>query len=651
MRNGKHVRTPRQVSLLLEILLSNAGSVVTRDQIQSLLWPDGEIIDHEHAIHRTINNLRYVLGDTSQKSKFIRTFPKSGYCFIAPVQVISSAGVEAVPEEASTSTKIEEIAPEVEIAAAAAAPEEPPSASPPVSEAPPPSLWKKFRNQPVLLYAGIAATVILLLAAGPVINKMRPRKLPPSTIAIGVAPFEEQSDTPEHLGESFRLDLMDALSQLPNVQVRASHSLDHVKLDLASIRNLEGSLHIDLLLLGKVTQLNKRCTFEFELVRVHDAAHLASFRYDGSKDELATVRDKVQRDIFTNLAGTSKPVQAVRGSTNNPQAYSAYLNARELAYHRTVDSLSGAERQYQAAIAEDPGFARAYAGLATTYLGDYGYSGSIADLRKAERAAEASLRLDPDLAEAHAVLGIGAFREQWDFARGEEELRHAVDLEPHQSAYHGWLAQLLVAEGRNDEALHEIDVAHANDPLWPQIFSIEVSIAAEARRFPRSIEVAHKVVSFAPESSYTHDRLAWALFEAGQYDEALAEWRTTAELDHDPERIAQEKRGLEAYQQGGIMAYAKLRLQATKHGSGPWMTRHPNDFVLAEWDAFTGDNDDAIRELQKMVDSRDAGSLDLSINTMFDRLHQDPRFVALLQRVGLKLPQDEPPGVLNASLR
>ncbi len=363
MRNGRHVHAPRQVSLLLGILLRNAGSVVTRDQIQSLLWPDGEIIDYEHAIHRTINNLRYILGDTSQKSKFIRTFPKSGYCFIAPVQVISSIEVEAgaAPSvvEAANSSKTEAPAPEPELTAAAVSRDSQPVSSltpSPASGMPRPSLWGKLRKHPVLSSAGLAACVIVLLAGAVLMNKMRPRKSPPSTIAIGVAPFEEQSDTNEHLGESFRLDLMDALSQLPGVEVRASHSLDHVKLDLASIRSLEGSLHIDLLLLGKVTELNNHCTFEFELVRVHDAAHLTSLRYIGSKDELAMVRDKVQRDIFTNLAGTNKPIQAIRGSTNNPQAYSTYLKARELAYHRTVQSLNDAERQYQAAISEDPGF-------------------------------------------------------------------------------------------------------------------------------------------------------------------------------------------------------------------------------------------------------------------------------------------------------
>ncbi len=120
----------------------------------------------------------------------------------------------------------------------------------------------------------------------------------------------------------------------------------------------------------------------------------------------------------------------------------------------------------------------------------------------------------------------------------------------------GW-PNCSVAEGRNDEALHEVDVAHANDPLWPVIFSIEVGIAAEARRFPRSVEVARRSSRSPRSLPIPTTGWHWALFEAGQYDEALAEWRTTAELDHDQERIALEKQGLEAYQQGGIMAYAK----------------------------------------------------------------------------------------------
>ncbi len=410
-------------------------------------------------------------------------------------------------------------------------------------------------------------------------------------------------------------------------------------------------MHLDLLLIGKLTEHGKNCTLQLELVRGRDAVHMASFQYFGSKDELATIRDRVQRDIFASLSVTRRSIQAAHGSTENSDAYGTYLQARELAYNRTLESLAAAVKQYALALRYDPGFARAYAGMATAYLANYGYSDSNEDLLQARAAAENALRLDPGLAEAHAVLGINAFRNDWNFTRAENELRRALQLEPHHAAYHGWLAELLVIEGHPDESLREIDAAHMDDPLWPQVYNIEVIVAAEAQNFSRAIDAARKSIELSPGSPYSHDRLAWCLFYAKRYPEAIAEWHTMASMEKDEERMALEDRGLAAYRRGGIAAYAAVRLEAATRSTTAAMSRHPNDFIPAEWYSFTHDSDHAIAELDKTVARHDAGPLDLSLNPMFDSLHRDPRFLTLLAQVGLKLPVAYPQGSLQASLR
>ena len=122
-----------------------------------------------------------------------------------------------------------------------------------------------------------------------------------------------------------------------------------------------------------------------------------------------------------------------------------------------------------------------------------------------------------------------------------------------------------------------------------------------------------------------------------------------AAMEKDKERMDIEDRGLAAFQQGGIAAYAAVRLDAATHGITDAMRRHPNDFIPAEWYSFTHDSDHAIAELNKTVARHDAGPLDLSINPMFDGLHRDPRFLALLSQVGLKLPVRDPQSRLQAS--
>ncbi len=661
MRNGRHLPTPRQTSLLLGILIERAGKVVTREEIESLLWPEENCSDHQLAINRAINNLRMVLRDNSQKSRYIKTFPKLGYSFIAPVtQVAADIQTERPSSVVVPATDAASLPPLLEAEnssrLAAETAESEISLSIDIAHQPPQAFLGQrrfFRTTASRVWwrVGLASGVVLLLLCSTLLMLLTRRKPVLDAISLGVVPFEEQGDVADGLGESFRMDLVDTLSQLPNVQLRASHSLENIEHNEASIRAFSNRMHLDLLLMGKFTERSNDCTLQLELVRGSDAVHVASFQYSGSKNELAIIRDKVQRDIFSNLAVTRRSIQAAHGSTENSEAYGTYLHAREMAYRRTVESLSTAVKQYASAIRYDPDFARAYAGMATAYLADYGFTDSLEDLRKAQASAEKALQIDPDLAEAHAVLGINAFRQDWNFARGEEELRHALELEPHQAAYHAWLAQLLVIEGRFDESLHEIDLAHADDPLWPQIYNIEVGVAAEARNFPRAIEAAQKSIDLSPASSYSRDRLAWCFFEAKRYEEAIAQWRLMATMDKDDERIALEDRGLAAFRQGGVAAYAKTRLDAITHGMTPAMRRHPNDFIPAEWYAFLHDSDHALVELDTIVARHDAGSLDLSINTMFDNLHHDPRFLALLARVGLKLPNRNQQGSLQASLQ
>jgi len=259
--------------------------------------------------------------------------------------------------------------------------------------------------------------------------------------------------------------------------------------------------------------------------------------------------------------------------------------------------------------------------------------------QKAQQLAETALKLDPELAEAHGVLGDLAFRSAWNFKLGESELRRAVELEPHKEIYHAWLAGLLADEERNDEALVEMDRAIADDPLWPPVYSMAAFVAGAARDNTRMLNDVRKYLSLVPDSPFTHNQLAWAYFAANRYNEALAQWQRMAEMEKDSARVALEQRGQRAFEQGGIVAYANVRLDAMEHHTID-TSRHPNDFVPAEWYAFVGQSDKALPLLQQMVNNHDGESVQLAVDTMFDNLHGDPRFRVLLHQVGLPQPND-----------
>ena len=644
LRGGKRLRIPKQTSRLLGIFLERPGTVVTRAELQQLLWPEGEFLDHEHAINRVVTDLRAVFRDNPKNPKYIETVHKRGYRFLPQIAVIPVTVRNPAP-----SAKANPLPQELAVDAAGM---ETPSVEPssafrlPVSEnqqqtitiLPPLHTSKRpLQRYRWLFGGGVALLVVTALAVGLYRHRHPPAVAETNVVSLGIAPFEAEGPGAEEMGESFRLDLADALAQLPVVQIRAMNSLNDISRDDNGIRSISEKLHLDMLLLGKFRVQGDRCVVQFELVRGRDSLHLASFQYEGSKDELADIRDKLQRDIFLNLQGKGKSMQSIHGSTNDPQAYGEYLQGRELTRLRDPTALHQALSHYQTAILRDPKFAGAYAGMAATHLALRYFSDAVDHQNAAKQLAQQALQLDPQLAEAHGVLGDVALRSAGDFALGERELRRAIELDPHKSTYHAWLASLLVYQGRFEEAMSEIDRAVADDPLWPLVYSMATYVAGMAHDNNRAIAFAQKYLSLVPDSPESHNQLGWAYFCAKRYDEALTEWGRMAEMDKDPARIALEERGREAYRRGGVEAYALVRLQAIEQHA-PETTRHPNDFDPAEWYAFTGQRDKAIAALQRVVTEHDGAAVLLAVNPMLDNLHDDPRFQALLQQVGLTLP-------------
>jgi Tfp pilus assembly protein PilF/TolB-like protein len=470
-------------------------------------------------------------------------------------------------------------------------------------------------------------------------------------VYIGIAPFEADGPDAEQLAESFRLDITDAVSQLPAVQVRAAHSFPKGRRDDTGIPGLAHDLQIDTLLFGKVTVQGDDCFIQFELVRGRDATHLASLQYRGTKSELAAIRDKAQRDIFARLALAPNTGQRVHGNTENPLAYEAYLRAR---YHLSLwtdESVTQSLQEFESAVTEDPNFAKAYAGMASAYfvLAEHEAKPKPESYRQSKALAEKAVAMDPSLAEAHAMLGQIALNQDWDFQFAEKELRQAVELEPNHAIYHLWFSVLLCVQGRFEESRHQIDLAHAADSFWPPVYMTEIFLAGAARQSTRSIESGKKLIALMPDWPLAYDQLGVTLWYAGRYTEAIDSWRKMARIEKDTARLNLESRGLEAFRHGGVPAYAQVRLEAAK--SGIHWAHAENDFDLAEWYVYAGSRERALRALEAKVARHEPGALQIAVNPPFDGLHQDPRFRALIARVGLSLPRSYPKPVLSASLK
>jgi DNA-binding winged helix-turn-helix (wHTH) protein/tetratricopeptide (TPR) repeat protein len=644
-RRDREQRLPEQSARLLEILLEQANELVTRERLRDALWPDEEFLDYDQGINTAINRLRNSLREGPRTPQYIRTIPKRGYSFHAKVSLVvednqradTPLSLAVVPAPVTVSP-----GPPLSTLQSTDLPNDVTGSVsiPNSSDADMPSLAtaNHGRMSHWTLRAGLLAIVILTAAAVGIAHIRSSRALASSAIRLGVAPFRVSEDAQsQELGDTFRLEITDAVSRLPGVQVHAA-GFELNRHNATDLPLLSRELNLDDLLLGSIIQQGDIYDLKFELVRADDAIHLASFEYSGARHDLPSIRDRLQNDLFHYLQSRTATVQTINGSSNDPQAYEFYLRGTSHILDRRPSSLNEAVKDFQQAVAHDPNFASAYAGLAASYLklSPYETGTDQVSMRKAQSFARQAISLDPLLARAHAVLGYSMYHKDWNFALGESELRTAIRLDPTQADYHDWLALLLTYEGRFDEGLEQVGLARADDPRYPPVYAIEGHLASSARSNARAIAASKTYVSMLPELPNTHDTMAWSYFDAGQYKEAIAEWRQMAVLENDEDRVALEDKGLKVLTTEGIRGYARLRLDAIKNKRG---TAQGNDFVPAEWYACSGDHEMAIDELTRMVSMHDPAMIQLAVNPILDSLHRDPRFLTLLAKVGLTLPQ------------
>jgi DNA-binding winged helix-turn-helix (wHTH) protein/tetratricopeptide (TPR) repeat protein len=626
--NGVRVRMSKQTADVLTILVLNAGSLVTRQEIRDQLWPGGEIVDFDKIINNGISRLRYIFKDDPTAPTFIERVPKRGYRFIMPVRQIERPGARTLSEPPITDALATSPSDSIGIFAL----DHLSLVLKPTIARTPRQLRAIFwLSGTIVCLAALSSFVILQLTRSHTVSVANH----PTEIALAVAPLDATGAGAAELAESFRLDLTDALAQLPEVHVRSAHSVNQLRLTDSSLPNYASKLGLDVILFGHFNLDKGICRLQFELVHAADATHIATLQYSGTVDQLNSIRDSIQRDIFTHLRldgnGDSRP----RGNTSDPDAYRSYLQARYQFSQQSPESLALSIKEYTAAIDRDPAFAKAYIGLAQTYLimlsddlisPSEGYA-------KANDAINKALRLDESSAEVHSILGFIRFYRDWNLAAGIDEERQAIHLEPHQPIYHQWLAVLLCDEGRYPEALAEVDLAKADDPYWPSIYVTEAFVSQNLRDSKRMINAARKLVELLPDSPLAYDVLANSLWYGGHPTEGIAEWRRMALLENDPERVQIEDRGLEAFRKDGAAGYARVRLEALAHGSEA--QRHPNDFEPSEWYATAGENSLASAALVQMASTHNPQFLETVMDPMFAKARSEPDLKSFLIKTGL----------------
>jgi TolB-like protein/DNA-binding winged helix-turn-helix (wHTH) protein/Flp pilus assembly protein TadD len=597
------------------MLLEHAGEVVTREELQKKLWPADTFVDFDPGLNKAINKIREALGDSAESPRFVETVTRRGYRFLAEVKVSDVPPIHS-PKLATQPHTAAEAHDRPDLAGKLAIPK----------HLVPPLAWK------------ISALALLLLIASLAAWKLRSWKGPSPVIrSLAVLPFESLSNdaSQDYFADGMTDELISDLGQISALRVISRTSVmayKHVRKPLPQIAR---ELNVDAVVEGTVLRSGDQVRITAQLIDASSDKHLWSQSYEGELRDTLALQNQVARAIADQIRINVNPQeQAALKNVKvvNPQAYESFLKGRYFWNKRTADGLKVALAYFNQATDEDPKYAQAYSGLADTYalLGDWQYAVMTPKeaLPKAKAAAIEALELDGALGEAHNSLAFCLDGFDWDFDSADKEFRRAIELNPGYATAHHWYAWHLGLLGRYDEAIAEMRKAENLDPLSLVINADLAELLAIAHSYDESIRQSQKTIEMDPHFGLAHHHLGQAYLQKRMYDEAVAELQKAVKLsESSPTCVASLAR---AYVASGKRNEAEKLLGDLRKRSNPGNS-HASEIALIY--VSLGDMDQAMNWLEKGYAERfNPGVL---LRPGFDPLRSDPRFEALVLRVGL----------------
>jgi TolB-like protein/Tfp pilus assembly protein PilF len=457
--------------------------------------------------------------------------------------------------------------------------------------------------------------------------------------SIAVLPFTNgRGDAAsDYLSDGITESLIGNLAHIPQLKVRSRDSVFRYKGKDDEVRTAGSNLGVSVVVTGRVTVQGDAIDISTELTDVRDNTEIWGHRYTGKSANLISLQQQIAGDIAGELRSKlsrSEKQEIIRQSTQNSEAYDLYLKGRYAWNKRTRTDLETAISYFNQAIARDPGYALAYAGLADAYsVLHFFWVNPSETFPKSNAAARKALELDPTLARPHAVLGNNEMEYDWDFAGGESEFKRAIELDPSDATAHQWYAEKLSLLGRHQEAIAEINRARELDPESPVIARVLGGTLADAGQYDQGIAVCKQLAQENPTFAIAHDCLFYAYWERHMYAQAVEEWSKYGQLSGAAACMENASALEHGFRAGGwrqglaeVIAVHENRRKNGGYASG---------FEIGRFYADRGDKENAFEWLDTAYREHDSLLIGLSINPQFDSIRADPRFAELVRRVGL----------------
>jgi DNA-binding winged helix-turn-helix (wHTH) protein/Tfp pilus assembly protein PilF len=393
-------------------------------------------------------------------------------------------------------------------------------------------------------------------------------------------------------------------------------------------------LAVDVVVNGTIQRSADRIRVGVHVLSGHDGAMLWAGHFDEKLTDLFTVEDSIADQVTRALTLTlteEERQRLARRSTQNTQAYHAYLKGRFFWNKRTEDGLRKSIARFEEAISHDSEYALAYVGLADTYnlLCAYGALPPQDGYPRARQAAERALELDERLAEAHTSLAYAALNFYWDWPAAEREFQRALSLNANYATAHQWYGGYLAARGRFEASIAEIEHALWLDPLSLMINADVGWLSFFARQHHRAIDQLRKTIEMDPNFALAYWLLGLNEEQLGLLDEATAEFRKAVSLSQDiPFALASLGHVLG---RSGKRDEAMATLEALQRLSSH---RHVSPHSIATVYVGLDQTDNAIEWLSRAADERSNWMIFLNVDPVFDSIRDEPRFKRIVGRIG-----------------
>lgn len=494
---------------------------------------------------------------------------------------------------------------------------------------------KSRRNVDRWIILMLAIAVVLLLA-DKFLFPDRPGEVTPATEkSIAVLPFDNLSRDPDnaYFVEGIQDEILTRLAKIGNLKVIARTSTLRFK-NKGDLRQIGQQLGVAHLLEGSVQKVGDEVRVNVQLIEAANETHLWAEIYDRKLTDIFAVESEIAKAIAdtlkAKLSGSEQQAIAAR-PTENSEAHQLYMKGRFFWNKRTGDDLKKSIDYFEQAIAADPDYALAYAGLADGYVLLPGYSAGRPQecYPKAKAAAEKALELDESLAEAHTTLAIAIWNFDFDFARANREFERAIELNPNYATAHQQYGNnTLSALGRFDDAIREGKRALELDPLSSVINSdlgVDYMFAA---RYDAAIAQFRKLLEMDPGYYFGHFQLAQALEMKGSREAAIAEYQKARALNDDPSVLGVLGR---AYGLSGNRVEAEKILEQLKRLA---KERYVSAYSFALVYLGMGDNGKAIDWLEKSYDDHAGSDIGwIRVDPLLKPLRGDARFEALAEKI------------------